>query len=265
MGHSFLKITEEKLMQNGMKRGPASDLADFAKELCKRKLRSYLSYKILKNLREVLEIKCRIVWQQAVTKLCVANILPPYCMFPFTSPGESPNKDFQFEIDGKEATDCVNYVLKKIIGVIYKELIAITEGKQKDLVVEFMQNVTQLKSSYHTNMRKRKASETFDDEFDYLYGIITTALDWYFLMYTLERIYCLKTKYHVIFTEDILENDVEPRQGIKKTENAKIKAKKADIKDMYIELLKQIRKEYTRHNSEKAEFKVRIEELEKIG
>jgi hypothetical protein len=46
-------------------------------------------------------------------------------------------------------------------------------------------------------------------------------------------------------------------------ENAKIKAEKADIEDMYIELLKQIKEEYTRCDAEKAEFKARIEELEK--
>jgi len=46
-------------------------------------------------------------------------------------------------------------------------------------------------------------------------------------------------------------------------ENAKIKAEKADIEDMYIELLKQIREECTRRDAEKAEFKARIEELEK--
>ena len=44
-------------------------------------------------------------------------------------------------------------------------------------------------------------------------------------------------------------------------ENAKIKAEKADIEDMYIDL-KQIREEYTRRDAEKAEFKARIEELE---
>ena len=46
-------------------------------------------------------------------------------------------------------------------------------------------------------------------------------------------------------------------------ENAKIKAEKADIENMYIEHLKQIREECTRHDAEKAEFKTRIEELEK--
>ena len=34
-------------------------------------------------------------------------------------------------------------------------------------------------------------------------------------------------------------------------ENAKIKAEKADIEDMYIELLKQIREECTRRDAEK--------------
>ncbi|PKY14472.1 hypothetical protein RhiirB3_400334, partial [Rhizophagus irregularis] len=73
----------------------------------------------------------------------------------------------------------------------------------------------QLESSHHTNTRKRKASEAFDD-FDYLYGIVTTATDWYFLMYTPERIYCSKADYHITLTEDILDDDAELRCGVKK-------------------------------------------------
>ena len=40
-----------------------------------------------------------------------------------------------------------------------------------------MQNIMQLESSYHTNKRKRKASVAFNvkDDFDYLYGIVTTG------------------------------------------------------------------------------------------
>ena len=53
-GRAFLKITEEKLRSYGMPGGPASDLADFAKELGKRKLRSFSSYKTQKDLSEVL-------------------------------------------------------------------------------------------------------------------------------------------------------------------------------------------------------------------
>ena len=90
-----------------------------------------------------------------------------------------------------------------------------------------MQNVMQLESSYYTNKRKRKASEAFEGDFDYLYGIVTTgkiflaldcvkngrcyllsmlATDWYFIMYTPESIYCTKADYHIVLTEDILEN-----------------------------------------------------------
>jgi len=53
-GRAFLKITEEKLRSYGMPGGPASDLADFAKELGKRKLKSFSSYKTLKDLKGVL-------------------------------------------------------------------------------------------------------------------------------------------------------------------------------------------------------------------
>ena len=42
------------------------------------------------------------------------------------------------------------------------------------VVAGFIQNVMQLESSYHTNTRKRKASDTFD-VFDHIYGIVTTG------------------------------------------------------------------------------------------
>ncbi|CAB4381473.1 unnamed protein product [Rhizophagus irregularis] len=61
-------------------------------------------------------------------------------------------------------------------------------------------------ASYHTNARKRKASVAFDDEFDYLYGIVTIASDWYFLIYTSERIYCSKADCHIVLTENIMED-----------------------------------------------------------
>ena len=80
----------------------------------------------------------------------------------------------QIEIEGGKATGWVDFAIKKIIDVVNEELIAITEGKQKDLVAGFMQNMMQLESSYHTNIRKRKAFEAFDN-FDYLYGIVTTG------------------------------------------------------------------------------------------
>jgi len=81
----------------------------------------------------------------------------------------------QFEVVGEEATGRVDYAIKKIIDSLNEELICITEGKQNQEVLGIMQNIMQLESSYYTNKRKRKASEAFDDDFDYLYGIVTTG------------------------------------------------------------------------------------------
>ncbi len=52
--------------------------------------------------------------------------------------------DFQFKVIGEKASGRVNYAIKKVIDVINKKLIAITERKQKDLVAGFMQNIMQL-------------------------------------------------------------------------------------------------------------------------
>ncbi|CAG8838236.1 11274_t:CDS:1, partial [Racocetra persica] len=49
-GRDFLKTSEEKLRSYGMPGGPASRLSDFAKDLNKRKLRAYSSYKSLKEV-----------------------------------------------------------------------------------------------------------------------------------------------------------------------------------------------------------------------
>jgi hypothetical protein len=40
--------------------------------------------------------------------------------------------------------------------------------------------------------------------------------DWYFLMYTPERIYCSKDDYHIVLNEKILKDDVELRRGVKR-------------------------------------------------
>ena len=42
------------------------------------------------------------------------------------------------------------------------------------------------------------------------------ASDWYFLMYTPERIYCSKDDYHIVLTENIMKDDAELRRGVKK-------------------------------------------------
>src|SRR3954471_4877979 len=83
--------------------------------------------------------------------------------------------ELQFKVIGEEATGRVDYAIKKIIDSLNEELICITKGKQNQEVLGIMQNVMQLESSYHTNKRKQKASEAFDNDFNYLYGIIITG------------------------------------------------------------------------------------------
>ena len=58
-----------------------------------------------------------------------------------------------------------------------ENLICITEDKlQQNVIKGFAQNIKQLESSYETNKRKRKQNDNGDD-YDYLYGIVTTARD----------------------------------------------------------------------------------------
>ncbi|CAG8681568.1 8253_t:CDS:2, partial [Ambispora leptoticha] len=49
-GRAFLKLTEEKLRSYGMKGGPSTVLADFAKEVKEKKLRVFSSYRILREV-----------------------------------------------------------------------------------------------------------------------------------------------------------------------------------------------------------------------
>lgn len=57
---------------------------------------------------------------------------------------------------------------------------------------------------------------TFREEFDYLYGIITIATEWYFLLYISESIsYTSETEYHISLTKVIAkgENEAELRKN----------------------------------------------------
>src|SRR5438128_3080191 len=68
------------------------------------------------------------------------------------------------------------------------------------------------------NRRKRKVDEAFGDSYyDYLYGIVSTATDWYFLLYSSEGIWCTsKTEYHISLTESALDDDTDLRKGVKR-------------------------------------------------
>ena len=71
----------------------------------------------------------------------------------------------QFKIVDDEACGQVNYAIKRI-KEYFAEIMAVTEGKQKDLLLGILQNAMQLESSHYTNTKKRKRSDTFSDSFN---------------------------------------------------------------------------------------------------
>ncbi|RIA79212.1 hypothetical protein C1645_841243 [Glomus cerebriforme] len=118
-----------------------------------------------------------------------------------------------------------------------------------------MQNVMQLESSYHTNKRKRKASEALKDDFDYLYGIVTTA------------------DYHIVLTEDILDNDTKLRQGVKEVMEVIVDLLKDRVEDSDFDSLRELnakllvekaelRKKFAEIKSENVEISEKVKELE---
>jgi len=101
-----------------------------------------------------------------------------------------------------------------------ENLICVTEDKpERNLIEGLAQNIKQLESSCQTNFRKRKRND--DDDFDYLYGIVTTARDWHFLLYTPGIIsQGGKLPLSIEFSEDALDKESEEyqtlRNGVKK-------------------------------------------------
>src|SRR5256886_941321 len=81
----------------------------------------------------------------------------------------------QLEVVSEESTGRVDYAIKAL-----EELICITEGKLHQVVMGFTQNLIQCESALQVNknMRKRKSGEAFGDEYDYIYGIVTTVTKW---------------------------------------------------------------------------------------
>ena len=86
----------------------------------------------------------------------------------------------QLEIVREESTGRVDYAIKA-----FEELLCITEGKLHQVVMGFAQNLIQCESALQVNKknRKRKSGEAFGEDFDYIYGIVTTASEWYFILF----------------------------------------------------------------------------------
>ena len=73
----------------------------------------------------------------------------------------------------------------------------------------------QLESAFQTNKKKRTADQ---DYFDYLYGIVTTGVEWHFIIYTPDGIYCTSgSEYQINLTKSaIKENPKLLRSNVKR-------------------------------------------------
>ena len=115
----------------------------------------------------------------------------------------------QLEVIGDDNTGRVDYAIKAL-----EELICITESKQYAINIGFVQNVLQCECALQTNKKKRKAEVTF---FDFLYGIVTSATEWYIILYNSDGIFCTsKNPLKITFSEEALvENSEEEKELFK--------------------------------------------------
>ncbi|PKY40741.1 hypothetical protein RhiirA4_539063 [Rhizophagus irregularis] len=206
MGRDFLKLTEEKFMQDGLERGPATRLADFAKECKEKKLRSFSSYL---SLSEVLAEygydsdgidsiplfsppTYEIQDDNKIFKRCMEEVLGRLRTYGTLQPDslEAMRNEYVvallhhglhagihivMDITNKDLSMRPQYGIvgeesRDRVDYAIKEaedLICITEDRQHKVPLGFAQNIKQLQSACETNKRKRKRG---DDDFDYLYG-----------------------------------------------------------------------------------------------
>ncbi|PKY40507.1 hypothetical protein RhiirA4_453894 [Rhizophagus irregularis] len=127
----------------------------------------------------------------------------------------------QSNIIGEENTGRVDYAIKKIISEILEEIICITEGKPFQETLGVCQNLLQCRSACDMNIKmnkkKRKASDAFDSDYEYVYGIVSTGTDWYFTLHSTEGIYSTsRTEYRIPLTENTLKDSTELRKNVKR-------------------------------------------------
>ncbi|GBB85885.1 hypothetical protein RclHR1_01840046 [Rhizophagus clarus] len=98
----------------------------------------------------------------------------------------------QMKITGEINTGRVDYAIKKILDDLLEEIICITEGKQNQATMGICKNLLQCRSAcdmnINMNKKKRKVDEAFDPNYDYIYGIVSTGTDWYFILHSTEEL-----------------------------------------------------------------------------
>ncbi|CAG8728341.1 17438_t:CDS:2, partial [Racocetra persica] len=242
----------------GFSFGIASLLADFAEELQEQKIRSFSSYKTLEELKDVPrkykvngeeitsikqfnpvfeeiddddkaldqcmnEITLRLSnletmqtnANEATRCVFITSILnASLAIVRRLTNEEKIYMSYQKNISGEEASGRVDYAIKG-----NEDLMCIAEGKPRNVEIGYLQNIMQLESAYQTNKKKRTADQAFrDDDYDYLYGIVSTATEWHFIMFTTDGLYCTsKSEYPINLSKMALKEDLDSiRKGVRR-------------------------------------------------
>ncbi|CAG8758614.1 24026_t:CDS:2 [Dentiscutata erythropus] len=253
-GISFLELTKDDFINFGFKGGPSIILAKFVEELKEQKLRSFSSYKTVEELKELpreykvngdnityikqfipifekiddddealkqcfseitlrlSQIKSMTDANEATRRTFIESILHASIAIARRRTNKEIDIEYQREVSGEESTGRVDFAISGI-----EDLLCITEGKPRNIKIGYLQNIKQLESSFHTN-KKRTADQAFNnDGYDYLYGIVSTGVDWHFIMFTSDGLYCTsKSEYQIDLTKKVIrENQEILRNNIK--------------------------------------------------
>ncbi|CAG8775785.1 42234_t:CDS:2, partial [Gigaspora margarita] len=111
------------------------------------------------------------------------------------SPGW-PSDFPQFEVTGIESSGRVDYAIIKA-----EKIVCVVEAKKNLPGIGMAQNIMQCKSACDNTKEEGKSP------YEYVYGIITTATEWYFLLYGMEGIYATTgTEFRISLMEDTLSD-----------------------------------------------------------
>ncbi|GBB83337.1 hypothetical protein RclHR1_10060010 [Rhizophagus clarus] len=237
-GKIFLELTKKELQSCGFKLGPAKVIVDLIKELKKRTSSSYHNLKdvlnkygiegsSIGNISQFSPEPYGIDDNDEELEQCIKDIKRKLSIMGtlLIDSNEADRYEYivtilhaaiyivrritgknviisSLRVTEKENTDSVDYTVKET-----EELICVTKGKQHKIATSFAQNLVQLESLYQTNKRKCKP-DVGSSGFDYLYGIVSTATEWYFILYSTDRISCTsKRPYNIVFSEASLKKD----------------------------------------------------------
>ncbi|RIB17462.1 hypothetical protein C2G38_2037723 [Gigaspora rosea] len=192
-GQSFLKMGEVEFIKAGVAFGPAIILAKEVESF--KTKRSFSPYRTMEDLREVLEL-------YKINGESIVDIQPVIHKL------ESDNSSLRFCIeDVKQKLENMGSVIASVT------LKSITKDHIR---VSLQSGVSGINDYGHSNKknRKKKNDETLD--YEYVYGIVSTGVEWIFLLYTTDSIYCTSQKvYRIPLDENSLNDDTELRRNVK--------------------------------------------------